>query len=95
VLGGEDGEDEFIVPGALDEFGLAEVGLLAHTEAAAEGRGGLVASVGAGEDAVGLEGVEGEVDQGAGRLGGVAVAGRVGVEGPADLGLAVLDAARG
>jgi hypothetical protein len=42
---------------------------------------------------VGAEVVEGEVDQGPGRLGRVAVAGRVGVEDPADLGLPMLDAA--
>ena len=44
------------------------MGLLAHAEPAAEGGGGMVAGVGAGEDAVGVEVVEGEVDQGAGRL---------------------------
>jgi hypothetical protein len=49
--------------------------------------------VGAGEDSVGFDVVEGEVDRGSGRLGRVAVAGRVGVEDPADLGLAVLEAA--
>ncbi len=44
MLGGEDGEDEFVAPGALEELGLAEVGLLAQAEAAAEGRGGMVAA---------------------------------------------------
>jgi hypothetical protein len=43
ALGGEEGEDEFVAPGALEELGLAEVGLLAHAEAAAEGGGGGVA----------------------------------------------------
>jgi hypothetical protein len=70
----EDGEDEFVAPGALEDLGLAEVGPLAHAEATEEGGGGGVAGVGAGEDAVGAELGEGEVDEGASRFGRVTLA---------------------
>ena len=88
----EDGEDEFLAPLALEDLGLAEVGLLAHAEAAEEGCRGVVSGVGAGEDAVGAEVGEGEVDEGPGRLGRVALAGRVGVEDVAELDLMMVDA---
>jgi hypothetical protein len=58
-LGGEDGEYEFVSLVALEEFGLAEVRLLAHAEATAEDGGEGVAKGGAGEDAMGAEVVEG------------------------------------
>jgi uncharacterized membrane protein YoaK (UPF0700 family) len=89
----EDGEDEFVAPGALEDLGLAQVGLFARAEAAEEGGGCGVAGIGAGEDTVGAELGEGEVDEGAGRLGRVTLAAGVGVEDITDLDLAVLDAA--
>ena len=70
------------------------MGLLAHVEAAQEGGGRGVAGVRAGEDAVGVQLVEGEVEEGAGRLGRVALAAGVGVEDVADLDLSMGGAAQ-
>ena len=89
----EDREDEFVAPLALEDLGLAEVGLLAHAEAAEEGGRGVVAGVGASEDAVGEVG-EGEADEGSGRLGRIALAAGIGMEDVADLHLTVLDASQ-
>src|ERR1700742_1787827 len=90
----EDCEDEFVAPLALEDLGLAEVGLLAHAEAPHQGRRGLVAGVGAAVDAVGAEALEAEDEQLAGRLGRVALSLLVGMEGEADLDLAVLTRAQ-